>query len=97
MPVVLQGTDAAGRGFFGRGEIESLDRHGARIRTRFQLKEGTEVKVQLPTEKEAKRLRVEWCGEPDGLFEGIVGVKFVDPDTSWSLETLHAKWETREP
>jgi len=91
MPIVLQGTDAAGRYFFDRAEVVSIDPHGARIQTRFQLKAGTEVQVKLPTEQEAKCLRVVWCGEPGGFYEGTVGVEFAEPNESWSLETLRAR------
>jgi len=97
IPIILQGTDTAGRGFFDRAEVVSVDRKGARIRTRFFLSVGAEVRVQLPTEKEAKRLRVAWCGEVDSLFEGIVGTEFVDPNDSWNVETVLAKWGPKEP
>lgn len=96
IPVVLQGTDASGRDFFDRTEIVSIDQRGARIRTRFHLKLGVEFEVQLPTEKETKRLRVVWQGEGESLHEGMVGGEFVDPNESWNLETLRAKWGARE-
>jgi hypothetical protein len=94
--VVLKGTDAASRDFFERTEIVSFDQRGARVRTRFLLTPGSEVEVQLATEKEPKRLRVVWRGEPDTLFAGLVGLELTDPNDNWSPSTLRAQWEARE-
>lgn len=95
IPVVLQGTDAAGRRFFDRTEVVSIDAHGGRARTRFLLKVGAEITILLPTEDNAKRLRVVWRGEADSFYEGMVGLEFADPDESWDLERLRARWGAR--
>ena len=96
IPAVLKGTDSASRDFFERTEIVSFDQRGAGVRTRFLLTPGTEVEVQLLTEKDLKRLRVVWRGEPDSLHAGLVGLELVDPDDTWSPATLRAQWEARE-
>lgn len=95
-PAGLSGVDASSRAFFDRAEIVSFDQRGARVRTRFQLVAGSEVEVQLPTEKERKRLRVVWRGELDTPFAGLVGLELLDPNDSWSPETLRAQWDARE-
>jgi hypothetical protein len=91
VPAVLRGTDASGRSFFDRGEAVAIDQFGARIRTRFQLKQGTEIQVGLPTEREEKLMRVVWCGDPEGFYEGMVGVEFADLNESWSMDTLRVR------
>lgn len=95
-PAGLSGVDASSRAFFDRAEIVSFDQRGARVRTRFQLVAGSEVEVQLPTERERKRLRVVWRGEPDTPFAGLVGLELLDPNDSWSPDTLRAQWDARE-
>lgn len=96
IPAVLTGTDSASRDFFERTEILSFDQRGARLRSRFLLTPGMEVEVQLATEKEPKRLRVVWRGEPGTLFAGLLGVELVDPSDNWSAATLRAQWEARD-
>ncbi len=90
IPVVLRGTDEGGRDFFDRSEIISLSQHGARLRTRFLLKVGTQVKLQLPSEHETKRLRVVWRGDAASFEMGLMGVEFVDPNDSWGVGILPA-------
>lgn len=95
MPVVLRGTDAAGRGFFDRAEVVSLDPRGARMRTRFLLNIGSEVNIQLPQDPQARRLRVVWRGDEGSLYEGMVGMEFLDPTESWDLDVLRTHWGSR--
>lgn len=95
IPVVLRGTDAAGRDFFDRAEVVSIDERGGRVRTRFFLKVGAEVTIQLPSEENTKRLRVVWRGEAGSFYEGMIGVELVEPDATWNLETLRARWGAR--
>jgi hypothetical protein len=91
MSAVLRGTDVSGRTFFDRGEAVAIDQFGARVRTRFQLKPGAEIYVGLPTERDEKLMRVVWCGDPESFYEGIIGVEFVDPNATWSAETLRVR------
>ena len=91
MPVVLQGTDATGRDFFDRAEVVSIDEHGARLRTRFRLRVGSDVQLTLPTEPEAKSMRVVWRGESGSFYEGTAGVEFSLPNECWTPETLRAR------
>ncbi len=96
MSAVLTGTDAMGRDFFERTEVVSFDQRGARVQTRFTLVRGTEVAIQLNTEKEPKRLRVIWQGERESLQAGLAGLELVDPTDTWSPATVRAQWEARE-
>ena len=96
MPVVLRGTDAAGRDFFDRTEVVSIDERGARVRTRFLLNPGAVISVQLQTEEEAKAMRVVWRGEAGSFYEGMVGMEFVEPTEFWNLESLRARWGARK-
>jgi len=89
--VVLRSTDEAGRDFFDRSEIISIDQHGARLRTRFRLRIGTEFEVQLPGEPGPKRLRVIWRGDAGSFEVGLMGAEFVNPDDGWSAATLSAQ------
>jgi hypothetical protein len=95
MPVVLRGTDAAGRDFFDRAEVVSIDERGGRARTRFLLKVGSEVTIQVPSEDKAKRLRVVWRGEAGSFYDGMIGLEFVEAEESWNLESLRARWGNR--
>ena len=91
VPAVIRGTDVAGRTFFDRGEAVAIDQFGARVRTRFRLMAGAEIYVGLPTERDEKLMRVVWCGDPEGFYEGMIGVEFVDPNATWSAETLRVR------
>lgn len=93
MRVVLKGTDASAREFFDRTEMVSLTQRGVQVRTRFVLSPGSEVQVLLPTEKEARSLRVVWCGE-GGLQTGLVELEFADPNESWAQETIRVQRES---
>ena len=84
-----------GRHFFDRTEVISIDERGARVRSRFLLKAGAVVTVQLPTEEEAKTMRVVWSAEPGTFYEGMIGVEFVESTESWNLESLRARWGAR--
>ncbi len=88
VPVVLTGTDEAGRDFFDRAEIISVSQHGARLRTRFLLKVGTAIKLLLPNKNETKRLRVVWRSEAGSFEAGLVGVEFLDPNDFWDVSIL---------
>jgi hypothetical protein len=96
MPVVLRGTDAAGRDFFERAEVVSIDQRGGRARTRFFLRVGEEVTLQAPEEEKAKRMRVVWRGEPGDFYEGLIGLEFVEAEESWNLESLRVRWESEK-
>ena len=93
---VLTGTDKEGREVFERAAVVSVDQRGARVQTRVLLAEGSQVELQLATEKAPKRLRVVWRGEPDGLYAGMLGLELIDPDENWSAGTLRAQWDARE-
>jgi hypothetical protein len=95
MPVILKGTDAAGREFFDRGEIVSIDERGARAHTRFHLQVGSEVTVELPADDRPRRMRVVWSGEVASFYDGMVGLEFVDANDSWNLESLRIRWGAR--
>lgn len=95
IPVVLRGKDASGRDFFDRTEVVSIDERGARAQTRFVLNVGAEVSIELPGEKSLKRLRVVWRGEPEGLYAGMLGLEFTDPQDMWDLENLRVRWGAR--
>jgi hypothetical protein len=95
IPVVLRGTDSSGRDFFDRAEVVSIDDRGARAHTRFLLKVGAEVSIELPGEEKLKRMRVVWSGEAAGFYAGMIGLEFVDPEETWNLESLKARWDAR--
>lgn len=96
MPVVLRGTDVAGRDFFERAEVILIDQRGGRARTRFFLRVGEEVTLQVPKEEKAKRMRVVWRGEAGSFYEGLVGLEFVEAEESWDLEVLRMRWESED-
>ena len=90
-PAALRGKDKADRVFFDRAEAISIDSFGARVRTRFRLKVGSTVGVELPTEEGQKQMRVVWCGDEGGIHEGIIGLEFADSEEGWSPSTLRAR------
>jgi len=92
---VLRGTDSAGRVFFDRAQIVSLDMRGARAHTRFHLKPGSEVTVEFPGEGTQHSLRVVWSGDPGSFYDGMVGLELVDSRVAWDIETLRGRWGAR--
>ena len=47
IPIILRGKDCQGREFFDRASIVSIDERGVRVHTRFHLKPGILVTVEL--------------------------------------------------
>lgn len=96
IPVIIRGTDSAGRGFFDRAQIVSLDARGARLHTRFHLKEGSQVIVEMPAPDGSHRqMRVIWSGEAGGFYDGVVGLELVAPEDAWDVEGLRVQWGAR--
>ncbi len=95
IPVIIRGTDSAGRLFFDRAQVVSIDDRGARAHTRFHLKTGAEVTVELPTDPNPKLMRVVWSGEVESFYDGMVGLELADPNDSWNLESLRVLWGAR--
>lgn len=91
LPAVLRGMDERGRAFFERTEIILVDQHGARVRTRFLLRVGDEVGLELTYGHEVKRLRVIWRGAEGTPEAGLVGTEFVDLSFSWSGALLNPR------
>jgi hypothetical protein len=50
----------------------------------------------LPTEVQAKRLRVVWRSDPETPSAGLIGLELADPNDTWSPATLRAQWEARD-
>lgn len=96
LPVIVRGTDSGGRGFFDRAQIVSLDARGARLHTRFHLKEGSQVIVEMPAPDDShKPMRVVWSGEAGGFYDGVVGLELVTPEDVWDVEALRIQWGAR--
>lgn len=95
IPVVLRGKDSSGREFFDRAQIVSIDDRGARAHTRFHLKEGAEVTIELPADENRKLMRVVWSGESGSFYDGMLGLELADPGDSWNPESLRLRWGAR--
>ena len=95
IPIVLRGTDGAGRVFFDRAQIVSIDDGGARVHTRFHLQPGSEVTVEIPGDETQKTFRVIWSGTPASFYDGMVGLEFTDHRDSWQVESLKVRWTAR--
>jgi hypothetical protein len=95
IPVIIRGTDSAGRVFFDRAQIVSIDERGARVHTRFHLQVGVEITVELPSDEKLKLMRVVWSGEVQSFYDGMVGLELVDPNDSWNFESLRISWGAR--
>jgi hypothetical protein len=91
LEAVLRGRDAGGRAFFDRGEVVSVDRFGARVRTRFRLELGGQIELEIPTEPNPRAMRVVWRGDGGSFYDGMVGLEFADPEESWSETTLKVR------
>jgi len=95
IPVILRGNDGQGRDFFDRASIVSIDERGARVHTRFHLKPGNLVTVELPGEGRMRQFRVAWGGDRESFYDGMVGIEFIDPENSWDVESLRTRWAAR--
>ena len=93
--MVLRGRDAAGRDFFDRAQIVSIDETGARIQTRFQLIEGSTVMVEMPGETTPLQFRVAWSGEAESFYDGMVGLELTGERDVWPVESLSVRWAAR--
>lgn len=61
------------------------------MRTRFRLKIGAEVELELAQDKKSRRFRVVWQGEAGSFEEGWVGIEFADPNETWDVEKLQGQ------
>ena len=85
-----------GRVFFDRAQIVSIDDGGARVHTRFHLESGSSVTVELSGDDTRKQFRVAWSGDPDGFYDGMVGLEFIDKQDGWQVESLRVRWAARK-
>jgi len=92
IPVLIRGFDVQGRGFFLRGELISIDGHGACLQWRIPLPLGEKVEVQIAEENTVRSFRVAWRGKRGSPEETQAGLEFVDANESWDVEGLVSKW-----
>ena len=95
IPIILRGKDCQGREFFDRASIVSIDERGVRVHTRFHLKPGSFVTVELPADGGLNHFRVAWSGNPESFYDGMVGLEFIDPENSWDVEFMRTRWAAR--
>jgi hypothetical protein len=93
LPVLLSGTDLSGRPLDQRVMTVNISRRGALLEgIHGMLGQGDIVSLARLHKKE--EFRVAWVGKEDTAAEGQIGVRAVDPNTSFWDEVLAATVES---
>src|SRR5689334_7111655 len=80
--LVISGADASGHPFQTSAETLLVNKHGARIRSSFRLKIGSEIDVVVEPTQKRERARVVWQGKEGSLHYGI---ELLNPGNFWAI------------
>jgi PilZ domain-containing protein len=91
--VILSGTSADGFNFAEETDTVSVSKHGASVRTSYQLRLGQDVSLRIKENNRVAQFLVVWLGEPSTPSEGKAGLEWVDPRRFWGIEFPPEDWE----
>ncbi len=93
-PVVLTGRDASGQSFREETETSTVNLHGAKVLTHYQVMLGMQVIIQSPRTGTSEKAICVWVGEPAaGQTTHQIAVQLLDPKNLWGMEDPPADWE----
>jgi len=94
-PIVVSGRDATGQPFREETEASTVNLHGCRLRTHYQVLVGMMVTIECPaTQSSAKAVCVHVFDLPSEETARDIAVQLVKPHNLWGLENPPADWET---
>jgi PilZ domain len=77
VPVVISGTFPDGSPFREKGQVVTVSKYGARLKTGLPLKVGSEVKIQPPKKSQPGIFRVVWVGREGTPRTGEIGIEYL--------------------
>ena len=97
VPVILAGRDATGQSFREETETSTVNLHGAKLRTRYQVLVGMQVGIENPRYGMAeKAICVQVYESPPGQGAHDIAIQLLKAKNLWGLENPPADWQTVE-
>jgi len=94
IPIILTGRDAAGQPFREETETLTVNLHGGRLRTRYQVLVGMQVGIENPrTGVAEKAICVRFEEAAPGQSAHYIAVQLLHPGNVWGVEPPPADWE----
>jgi hypothetical protein len=93
LPVILSGIDRDGFNFGEETETVSISKHGASVRTAYELRLGQEISARTKDTHRVGQFVVVWVGQPGTPGEGQVGLEWVEVRRFWGVEFPPDDWE----
>lgn len=95
-PVILSGVDRDGFNFGEETDTLSVSKHGASVRTAYELQLGQEISVRIKETNRVGQFVVVWVGQPGSSSEGLVGLEWVEVRRFWGVEFPPDDWASTE-
>jgi PilZ domain len=92
IPVILNGIDHDGFNFGEETDTLTVSKHGACLRTAYELRLGQEVSVRTKENNRVGQFVVVWTGEPGTPNGGLVGIEWVEVRRFWGVEFPPDDW-----
>jgi len=92
--VILSGQDAEGFSFAEETETVSVSKHGALLRTSYNLNLGQELSVRTKEKDRVGQFQVVWLGEAGTSEEGMIGLEWLDSRRFWGVEFPPEDWQS---
>jgi hypothetical protein len=77
VPVTISGKFPDGVQFREQGQIVTISKYGAKLKTELPLKEGAEIKIQPKKGSQAGLFRVVWTGREGTPRAGEIGIEYL--------------------
>jgi PilZ domain len=77
VPVTVSGKFADGTPFREQGQVVTISKYGAKLKTGLPLKVGSEVRVQPQKGSQPALFRVVWVGREGTPRAGEIGIEYV--------------------
>jgi hypothetical protein len=92
--VILSGKDAEGFSSAVKTETIGVSKHGALLRTSYNLKLGQELSVRTKEKDRFGQFQVAWKGKAGTSEEGMIGLEWLDPRRFWNVEFPPEDWQS---
>jgi hypothetical protein len=94
--VILSGIDRDGFNFGEETDTHSVSKHGASIRTAYELRLGQEVSVRTKENNRVGQFVVVWVGQSGTANQGLIGLEWVEVRRFWGVEFPPDDWEAEQ-
>jgi hypothetical protein len=91
--IVLSGKDADGFNFAEETETVTVGKHGAAVRTSYNLALGQELSVRTKDKNRVGQFQVVWLGQAGTPSEGKIGLEWVEIQKFWGVDFPVEDWE----